>query len=45
MCQIVSGVYYFADDVSRSCITQCPMVIYSTYGDRIDFKCVKNCSR
>ena len=45
MCHVISGVYYFADDVSRSCVTKCPMIKYSVYGDKINFKCVKNCSR
>lgn len=45
MCQIVNSVYYFADDVSRSCVTACPMKVHSTYGDRLVFKCVKICTR
>ncbi len=42
---MVGGTYYFADAVSRSCVTECPMVLHSTWGDRIDFRCVGTCSR
>ncbi len=45
MCQIVGGVYYFADDVTRSCVTKCPTKVHNTWGDRLIFKCVKNCTR
>ena len=45
MCEIVAGVYYFAENITRSCATECPMKLYSTYGDRINFKCDYNCSR
>lgn len=45
MCEIVAGVYYFADDLTRSCVTACPMRKQKTYGDRIAFKCVKTCTR
>jgi hypothetical protein len=44
-CQMVGSVYYYADDPSRSCVTNCPMFVYGTYGDKIDFKCVSYCSR
>lgn len=31
--------------MSRKCVTQCPLRLYGTYGDRIDLACVANCSR
>lgn len=45
MCQIIAGVYYFADDITRSCVTECPTKVHNTWGDKITFKCVKTCSR
>ena len=42
---MVGSTYYFADDKSRSCVQDCPMMSQGTYGDRIDFRCVKICSR
>lgn len=44
MCQIVNNVYYYAEDVSRSCVTACPMKLHKTFGDRITFKCTPVCS-
>ena len=42
---MVGAVYYFGEDNSRSCVTSCPMLEYSTYGDRITLRCASICSR
>jgi hypothetical protein len=44
-CPMVGSTYYFAEDNSRTCITSCPMLVYGSYGDQIDFRCVVSCSR
>lgn len=44
-CKIVNTIYYFAETMSRTCVTECPMFVYKTFGDRINFKCVEVCTR
>ncbi len=42
---MVNGtVYFFADNVSQSCVRTCPLKNL-TWGDTFTLKCDRNCSR
>lgn len=45
MCPMVGTTYYYAEDSTRMCVTDCPLLYEGTYADKIDFKCTQVCSR
>ena len=42
---MVGATYYFAENVTQSCVTACPSLTHYTFGDVFTSKCEADCTR
>jgi len=42
---MVNSTFYFAENITQSCVTTCPSLTYKTFGDIFTSKCALGCSR